>query len=157
MDSRENIYLGTLRGIAVYADSTQIALLYSPPSRAYAFTIKDDRLIVSNMSTVYAFDTDGNIISTREDVYSEAFYRMENRNELYNADNGRQYVIRGGVITPLKVIRDDGVVVYKGSVLAGIINFAFRFIALIFAVCIVTIVVWSRNKLKNDFRILIYQ
>jgi len=61
IDKNDWIYVGEETEICVYENDVLIRTINPQTSRAYAFTIADDQILLSTASIFYIMDLDGNI------------------------------------------------------------------------------------------------
>ena len=138
VDAQERVYIGSKTGIDVYQGQEHIDRLYCPAPRAYSFTIEGDRLIAYNSSYMDTMTLNGEKIS-RQPVEHGEFDRYH-RNRAFTSQDGTRYYLKGGVIVPLRVLRDDGAVIYTGPLFDSIFNFAAIVMFITVFVCIPVIV-----------------
>ena len=85
IDSLDNLYVGKENKIEKYYNDVLIGTIDPQTSRAYAFTIKDDTILLSTTSTVYTLDLNGNIVSEREDYELETFNMLQHQKKIYRS------------------------------------------------------------------------
>ena len=106
-DSAGRIYVGKYGVIAVYENGEKAGVMESMrrlTSRGYAFNIdEEDHFILSTGDFVYTLDLSGNVLSKRQDTYTEAYYELSHDADTFTDVYGTQYVKNeGGTIFRLK-------------------------------------------------------
>ncbi|MBR5343848.1 MAG: hypothetical protein IK149_08125 [Oscillospiraceae bacterium] len=110
LDSEENIYIGTENRICVIRSGEIVRTIPAPTSRAYAFYIQDDRLIIGDVSDGKGgvYDLDGNELSYGDYSYSQV-EKLAKGNPI--SVNGHEYRLKNSVFSgPCSVTRDGELV-----------------------------------------------
>lgn len=69
--------MGVYGKINVYKDSSLLYSVDAHTLRAYAFTIQNDKILISDAETVYIMDLNGNVISSYEDADTSLFNKLK--------------------------------------------------------------------------------
>ena len=93
LDSNENLYLGEYGKINVYKEGSLLYSVDAHTSRAYAFTIQNDEILISTAETVYITDLNGNVISSYEDEDTSRFNKLKKDKNSFSL-NGNTYKIQ---------------------------------------------------------------
>lgn len=93
LDSNENLYLGVYGKINVYKDGSLLYSVDAHTLRAYAFTIQNDKILISDAETVYIMDLNGNVISSYEDADTSLFNKLKKDKNSFSL-NGNTYKIQ---------------------------------------------------------------
>lgn len=93
LDSNENLYLGEYGKINVYKEGSLLYSVDAHTSRAYAFTIQNDEILISTAETVYITDLSGNVISSYEDADTSLFNKLKKDKNSFSL-NGNTYKIQ---------------------------------------------------------------
>ena len=93
LDSDENLYLGEYGKINVYKEGSLLYSVDAHTSRAYAFTIQNDEILISTAETVYITDLNGNVISSYEDEDTSLFNKLKKDKNSFSL-NGNTYKIQ---------------------------------------------------------------
>ena len=148
IDSLDNLYVGKENKIEKYYNDVLIGTIDPQTSRAYAFTIKDDTILLSTTSTVYTLDLNGNIVSEREDYELETFNMLQHQKN-FTAANGKTYFLKSS-FGRKKIVSEDGNVIYNMPVKDYIVKLMF-IAAFISAFIIIPIIVykWRKEKISH--------
>lgn len=114
VDSSGKLYVGKDSKIEVYRDGSLLYKITNLP-RGFFFTIEtDDTIFLSDGSTVYVMDLNGNILSQREDQNGESQIGLLNK-KTYISKNGEEYLKRSnwGRVEIVHFVNDDDIVIYK--------------------------------------------
>ena len=111
LDSNENLYLGVYGKINVYKDGSLLYSVDAHTLRAYAFTIQNDKILLSDAETVYIMDLNGNVISSYEDADTSLFNKLKKDKNSFSL-NGNTYKIQ-------KNFGRSRIVDAKGLIVAG--------------------------------------
>lgn len=94
IDSQDNLYVGKDGGvIGVYSNGKLIKNISLMTSKGYAFTIKNDRLVVAALSSVYTLDLEGNILEKHDDLSIEYNKIFKEKNNFIDSD-GNSYCLK---------------------------------------------------------------
>ncbi len=110
LDSEESIYIGTENRICVIQNGEIVRTIPAPTSRAYAFCIENDRLIIGVASDGKGgvYDLDGNELSYGDYSYSQV-EKLAKGNPI--SVNGHEYRLKIPVLSgPCSVTRDGELV-----------------------------------------------
>lgn len=92
LDSRNLLYIGKDNAIEVYNGKEKVFDINPQSSRAYAFTISNDVIILSTSDFVYKIDLDGNVIEKDEDVNSKTYTDTEKAKKHFVTDNNEYFL-----------------------------------------------------------------
>lgn len=90
LDSNENLYLGEYGKINVYKEGSLLYSVDAHTSRAYAFTIQNDEILISTAETVYITDLSGNVINSYKDTDTSLFNELKSNKDSFSL-NGSTY------------------------------------------------------------------
>lgn len=90
LDSNENLYLGEYGKINVYKEGSLLYSVDAHTSRAYAFTIQNDEILISTAETVYITDLNGNVINSYKDTDTSLFNELKSNKDSFSL-NGSTY------------------------------------------------------------------
>lgn len=90
LDSNENLYLGEYSKINVYKEDSLLYSVDAHTSRAYAFTIQNDEILISTAETVYITDLSGNVINSYKDTDTSLFNELKSNKDSFSL-NGSTY------------------------------------------------------------------
>lgn len=90
LDSNENLYLGEYSKINVYKEGSLLYSVDAHTSRAYAFTIQNDEILISTAETVYITDLSGNVINSYKDTDTSLFNELKSNKDSFSL-NGSTY------------------------------------------------------------------
>lgn len=90
LDSDENLYLGEYGKINVYKEGSLLYSVDAHTSRAYAFTIQNDEILISTAETVYITDLSGNVINSYKDTDTSLFNELKRNKDSFSL-NGSTY------------------------------------------------------------------
>lgn len=123
LDSNENLYLGVYGKINVYKDGSLLYSVDAHTLRAYAFTIQNDKILISDAETVYIMDLNGNVISSYEDADTSLFNKLKKDKNSFSL-NGNTYKIQKN-FGRSRIVKDDGKVIYQMPILDYIVKIGF--------------------------------
>ncbi|GEM_PF-283600 len=123
LDSNENLYLGVYGKINVYKDGSLLYSVDAHTLRAYAFTIQNDKILISDAETVYIMDLNGNVISSYEDANTSLFNKLKKDKNSFSL-NGNTYKIQKN-FGRSRIVKDDGKVIYQMPILDYIVKIGF--------------------------------
>lgn len=123
LDSNENLYLGVYGKINVYKDGSWLYSVDAHTLRAYAFTIQNDKILISDAETVYIMDLNGNVISSYEDANTSLFNKLKKDKNSFSL-NGNTYKIQKN-FGRSRIVKDDGKVIYQMPILDYIVKIGF--------------------------------
>lgn len=123
LDSNENLYLGVYGEINVYKDGSLLYSVDAHTLRAYAFTIQNDKILISDAETVYIMDLNGNVISSYEDADTSLFNKLKKDKNSFSL-NGNTYKIQKN-FGRSRIVKDDGKVIYQMPILDYIVKIGF--------------------------------
>lgn len=104
VDSSGLLYVGKDHCIEVYRDNEIVKKIDPLTSRAYAFTIlKDDTILLSNCTTAYILDLNGNIINT-PDYSAGTVYTSLQYNTKFTDVYGNVYALKNNWIGRAKIV-----------------------------------------------------
>ena len=111
LDSNENLYLGEYGKINVYKEGSLLYSVDAHTSRAYAFTIQNDEILISTAETVYITDLSGNVINSYKDTDTSLFNELKSNKDSFSL-NGSTYKMQ-------KNFGRSRIVDAKGLIVAG--------------------------------------
>lgn len=114
LDSTGNLYIGKLLKIEVFRDDLLLRTI-SPMPRDYRFTIdQNDSIILTDGSTVFNMDLNGNILSHSEDMYSEIYNKLHDK-KTFISKSGDKYLKRSswGRVEIIHVVDNYEVIIYR--------------------------------------------
>lgn len=123
LDSNENLYLGVYGKINVYKDGSLLYSVDAHTLRAYAFTIQNDKILISDAETVYIMDLNGNVISSYEDADTSLFNKLKKDKNSFSL-NGNTYKIQKN-FGRSRIVKDNGKVIYQMPILDYIVKIGF--------------------------------
>lgn len=155
VDSQNQIYVGRSGEICVYNGDKIVNRISAQTSRSYLFTVlKNDNIMLSTASKVYVIDTDGNILSERDDVGTTTYIKMQADRRNFISHKGDQYQIRN-ILGRTKIVKNGTETVYQITVLSVVVK-------TMIALCIVSIILFfgifllekvneNKNKIMDGF------
>ncbi|MGM9597622.1 MAG: hypothetical protein ACI3XO_07400 [Eubacteriales bacterium] len=124
LDSEERLYVGKNTGIEVYENGNKIRTISPPSSRSYVFTISDDKIVSSVVTSagnmIYVMNLEGEIIEKRADSY-DTHLKLKRNSKSFVSESGNEY-ISSSCLGYYRIMRSDGVCVYSMPVLDYIVN-----------------------------------
>lgn len=123
IDSDNVLYIGKDEVIEKYKEGELIGKINPKTSRAYAFTIEDDIIILSTSSIVYTLDLHGNVITEKEDIGTKTFNKLERKKNVYVSD-GKTYKLKSN-FGRLSIKNEYGNVLYEMPIMDYIIKLMF--------------------------------
>ena len=87
LDSNENLYLGEYGKINVYKEGSLLYSVDAHTSRAYAFTIQNDEILISTAETVYITDLSGNVINSYKDTDTSLFNELKSNKDSFSLND----------------------------------------------------------------------
>lgn len=121
VDKNDRIYVGEQTEISVYENGTLIRTINPQTSRAFAFTIEDDQILLSATTTVYTMDLDGNILDAREDPGANTYNQLQYNKRKYVSHNGDTYKLKSQ-IGWTRIVKNDTQTVYRISLLSFLVK-----------------------------------
>lgn len=134
------VYVGYDKGINVYSNSDFLKQIDIPTSRGYDFTVKNDKIILSDGETVYSLSLDGEILNKQPQADSEYIHSESS----FKAENGDVYKVKSALFRT-RIVKNDDTTVYRISNL----DFAVK---LIFEFCLISVAIfvpWFIKKYNN--------
>lgn len=132
LDSAERLYVGKDTGIEVYENGNKIRTISPPSSRDYVFTVSDDKIVSSVVTSagnmIYVMNLEGEIIEKRAESYG-TYREMDRNSKRFVSESGNEY-ISSSYLGYYRIMRSDGVCVYSMPVLDYIVNVAFIVVVL---------------------------
>lgn len=122
VDSSGKLYVGKDSKIEVYRDELLLYKITNLP-RGFFFTIEvDDTILLSDGSTVYVMDLNGNILSQREDNNGETHIELLNK-KTYISKNGEEYRKQSnwGRVEIVHIVNNYDIVIYRMPLLDYIV------------------------------------
>jgi len=122
VDSSGKLYVGKDSKIEVYRDKSLLYKITNLP-RGFFFTIEvDDTILLSDGSTVYVMDLNGNILSQREDNNGETHIELLNK-KIYISMNGEEYRKQSswGRVEIVHIDKNYDIVIYRMPLLDYIV------------------------------------
>lgn len=92
VDSHNLLYIGKDNEIEVYNGNEKIFDINPQSSRAYAFTINNDMIILSTSDFVYKINLNGNVIEKDKDVNSKTYTDTEKAKEHFITDDNEYFL-----------------------------------------------------------------
>lgn len=92
LDSQNLLYVGRDNVIEVYKGNEKVFDINPKTSRAYAFTINNDIIVLSTSEFVYKIDLSGNVIEKSEDIYSKTYTDIEKSKKRFKTDNNEYFL-----------------------------------------------------------------
>jgi hypothetical protein len=126
LDSNGNLYVGKLLKIEVFKDDSLLRTI-SPMPRDYRFTIdQNDSIVLSDGSNIYVMDLTGDVLSQREDQFSEIYSELKNK-KTFVSKSGERYLKRNswGRVEIVNVVNNNEVAIYKMPLLDYIVLILF--------------------------------
>ena len=121
VDKNDRIYVGEETEICVYENNVLIRTINPQTSRAYAFTIADDRILLSTASTFYTMDLDGNILDTQEDPGAHMYNQLQYNKRKYISHSGDTYKLKSQMGWT-RIVKNDTQTVYQISPLSFVVK-----------------------------------
>ncbi len=125
LDSAERLYVGKNTGIEVYENGNKIRTISPPSSRAYVFTVSDDKIVSSVGNMIYVMNLEGEIIEKRAESY-DTYREMDRNSKRFVSESGNEYISKS-CLGYYRIMRSDGVCVYSMPVLDYIVNVVVSF------------------------------
>lgn len=144
LDSNENLYLGEYGKINVYKESYLLYSVDAHTSRAYAFTIQNDEILISTAETVYITDLSGNVINSYKDTDTSLFNELKRNKDSFSL-NGSTYKMQKNFGIS-RIVKDDGKVIYQMPLLDYIVKIGILISMLWLAVLAIYLVISFRKK-----------
>lgn len=144
LDSNENLYLGEYGKINVYKESYLLYSVDAHTSRAYAFTIQNDEILISTAETVYITDLSGNVINSYKDTDTSLFNELKRNKDSFSL-NGSTYKMQKN-FGRSRIVKDDGKVIYQMPLLDYIVKIGILISMLWLAVLAIYLVISFRKK-----------
>ena len=141
LDSNENLYLGEYSKINVYSVDAHT-------SRAYAFTIQNDEILISTAETVYITDLSGNVINSYKDTDTSLFNELKSNKDSFSL-NGSTYKMQKN-FGRSRIVKDDGKVIYQMPLLDYIVKIGILISMLWLAVLAIYLVISFRKKAEHN-------
>lgn len=94
VDGAGDVYIGTNQEIEVYRENEKIRSISPGTSRAYAFGIQDDQLVISTGVNVYITDLEGRVLSEEKDDDTETFNKLQRYSKTGQDKDGNVYVLK---------------------------------------------------------------
>ena len=132
VDESGRLYVGTASEIQIYENNELVGTLSPKTSRSYAFTIKDNKLLLSTASQVYLMDLDGNVLETKEDLGASTFNQLQRQRKRFVSDNDT-YRLKN-TWGRAKIVKNDSEIVYQISIASVIV----KALLVIFAIAMVS-------------------
>ena len=120
LDSEERLYVGKNTGIEVYENGNKIRTISPPSSRAYVFTVSDDKIVSSVGNMIYVMNLEGEIIE-KQTISYDTHLKLKRNSKRFVSESGNEY-ISSSCLGYYRIVRDDGVCVYSMPVLDYIVN-----------------------------------
>ena len=160
VDSQENLYLGYAgdRGsIEVYHDGELIREIKPPTNKGFFFMIEDDKLIIGREASkkVGVYDLYGNSLDESELGYDYDTVKRTVAKTKVIEQNGKYFTLNKYLGFKPFEIMCDGVVIYRMSTLAYILNGPpFMFYAVFAAMCALVLIpmLATDEKVRSLFR-----
>lgn len=86
VDADGNLYIGRLHQIEVYNDGNLLHIIEIPKYRNWSFSLNNDSIILSNITSIYEMNTSGKIVSERPEVTNKLYSQMLKRKEVIGPD-----------------------------------------------------------------------
>lgn len=138
VDRADRVYVGVQNEIRVYEDGKIVNTITPQSSRNYAFTIRDDLILLSTSTNIYWMDLDGNILKTEQDFGASTFNDLYWNKWKFISENGDEYRLTGIFVT--RIIKNRSETVYQSDGLSVAVNVLFPlcFVAMfVFAIWVV--------------------
>lgn len=148
LDSNENLYLGEYGKINVYKEGSLLYSVDAHTSRAYAFTIQNDEILISTAETVYITDLNGNVISSYEDEDTSLFNKLKKDKKLFLIE--WKYLQNTKNFGRSRIVKDDGKVIYQMPLLDYIVKIGILISMLWLAVLAIYLVISFRKKAEHN-------
>lgn len=149
VDRNDRIYIGIQNQICVYKDDLLVRTISPQTSRAYVFTIVDDRILLSTSTTVYIIDLDGNIIETQADPGAHTYNHIQYSKRKFISHSNDTYKLKDQ-IGWTRIVKNGAETVYRISFLSFLVK-------ILFLGCVPAVIIFSIwtvlkvkfNKLKR--------
>lgn len=148
LDSNENLYLGEYGKINVYKEGSLLYSVDAHTSRAYAFTIQNDEILISTAETVYITDLSGNVINSYKDTDTSLFNELKSNKDSFSL-NGSTYKMQKN-FGRRRIVKDDGKVIYQMPLLDYIVKIGILISMLWLAVLAIYLVISFRKKAEHN-------
>ena len=103
------IFFVMLISISLIGSGTVVTSYEGHTSRAYAFTIKNDEILISTAETVYITDLSGNVINSYKDTDTSLFNELKSNKDSFSL-NGSTYKMQKN-FGRSRIVKDDGKVI----------------------------------------------
>lgn len=148
LDSNENLYLGEYGKINVYKEGSLLYSVDAHTSRAYAFTIQNDEILISTAETVYITDLSGNVINSYKDTDTSLFNELKSNKDSFSL-NGSTYKMQKN-FGRSRIVKDDGKVIYQMPLLDYIVKIGILISMLWLAALAIYWVISFRKKAEHN-------
>lgn len=147
VDSSGKLYVGRAHEIHVFEDGREISTIRIPRYRTWGFTVlADDRIALSDSTTIYIMDLSGEILETKEDSKSVEYRKWSNQKEFTGSD-GQVYKLKR-IWGRSRIIDSANREVYESPVLDSIATVSF-FVSVIGGIAVILFVA-SRIKSAKE-------
>ena len=148
VDSKENIYVGTMKQIRKIKDGKIVESISPPTNRAYCFCIENDTLLIGCASDSKGgiYDLHGNEISYGGIRYKDVEKKAKGKTILFN---GHEYKIHTSIFESYKISR-DGVIVYQSD--NSFFDGFSYFLSFMLAIFLFGILVLIKLAIWNNYR-----
>jgi len=121
IDKNDWIYVGEETEICVYENDVLIRTINPQTSRAYAFTIADDQILLSTASIFYIMDLDGNILDAQDDPGAHMYNQLQYSKRKFISHSGDIYKLKGQMGWT-RIVKYDTQTVYRISLLSFLVK-----------------------------------
>ena len=123
VDGTDQLYIGTQNEIRVYADGTLVNTINPQTSRAYMFTIDNEKIVLSTSSKLYLMDLDGTVLEVQDDAGADMYNKIQYKKRKFISSNGDKYQLIG-TLGRTRIIKNNSETVYQISLFSLIVKIA---------------------------------
>lgn len=152
VDSEGRLYVGAEHEIVVYQEGQKVLSISPHTSRAYIFTIEDDKILLSTAAVVYQMDLEGNVLSEWKDEGTKTYNRLQKTRKYFVTADGKEYRMKN-FLCPARVECDGDVIFVEsmGSFLVRLLWWlSILSLLFLFPYCIY---LWYKRMKKKNSRI----
>lgn len=142
VDSAGVLYVGKNTAIEKYDNEKMIGTINPKTSRAYVFTIQNDKILLSTSAVVYTLDLSGNTIEEHADVGTRMFNELQKTKNRYITQSNREYTMKSHF--GRAIIYSGKEIVYQMPILDYIVKILF--FAVIMSVLVVTPIIVKKGR-----------
>lgn len=114
LDSSGQVYVGGESKILVFKGADLVRTINPHTTRTYAFTIKDDKIVLSTSLVTYIMDLQGNTIIQEEDINNKTFNHLQRNRKVFVDNEGKKYVYKTGIFVRDHIVcTDNNIKIYE--------------------------------------------